>query len=219
MSIEPLQSVLDTPDGQKKNTESSDLQKWMMEDHLEQLKDISSELAKSGIQVSIKHSSGKPYLKIVREALKGGFDLIMKQAENEPALKTILFGSTDMQLFHLSPCPVWIFKPTLNTELRRIMVAVDLLADDEEKSALADRVLQWGKHVSSMVGSELHVVHIWHLFGEAKLRGRSLNAKTVDKLVQDVERKQRQWLNEALAKKGWNKKRYRYIFAKVMQSI
>ena len=52
-----------------------------MEDNLEQLKDISLSLRKAGIQVSIKQSSGTAYLKIIREAQKGGFDLIMKPAE------------------------------------------------------------------------------------------------------------------------------------------
>jgi len=158
-------------------------------------------------------------IKIIREAQKGGFDLIMKPAENEPALKTILFGGTDMQLFHLSPCPVWIFKPTFNTELRRIMIAVDLLAGDKEKSALANSVLKWGKYISSLVGSELHVVHTWHLFGETKMRGRTLNAKTVDRLVQDEERKHRQWLNEALEKIGLEQEKIQITFTKEMQSI
>ena len=153
-------------------------------------------------------------IKIIREAQKGGFDLIMKPAENEPALKTILFGGTDMQLFHLSPCPVWIFKPTFNTELRRIMIAVDLLAGDKEKSALANSVLKWGKYISSLVGSELHVVHTWHLFGETKMRGRTLNAKTVDRLVQDEERKHRQWLNEALEKIGLEQEKIQIHFHK-----
>ncbi|HUW26569.1 MAG TPA: universal stress protein [Gallionella sp.] len=195
--------VLDMPPGgHEKNAKSSDLQQWMMEDQLNEMEDISSTLAKSGFQVTIKQSSGKSYLEITREAISGDYDLIMKQAESEPAVKTLLFGSTDMQLFRLCPYPVWVFKPTTNTELRKIMVAVDLLAYDQEKNALADKVLQWGKHVASLVGSELHVVHIWDLYGEATLRGRSVLVNTVDRLVQDEERIHRQWLNEALAKNG-----------------
>lgn len=198
-----LLSILDTPsDSQDKHTESSNLQQWKKEEQQEKINKISSELVKSGIQVTIKQAIGKPYLEIIREALKDNYDLIMKPAESEPTIKAILFGSTDMQLFRLCPYPVWAFKPTANTELRRIMVAVDLLAYDEEKSALADKVLQWGKQAASLAGSELHVVHIWDLYGETTLRGRSILANAVDKLVQDEERKHRQWMNEALAKNG-----------------
>ena len=174
----------------------------MTEDNLEQMQAISSELAKREIRVTIKQSNGKPYLEIIREVLSGDYDLVMKPAESETTIKNMLFGSTDMQLFRMCPCPMYVFKPTLNTELRKIMIAVDLLAYDQEKSALADKVLQWGKHVTHLVDAELHVIHIWDLYMETTLRGRSILANTVDKLVQDEEHKHRQWLNEALAKNG-----------------
>ena len=99
------------------------------------------------------------------------------------------------------------------------MIAVDLFAGDKEKSALANSVLKWGKYISSLVGSELHVVHTWHLLGETKMRGRTLNAKTVDRLVQDEEK-----ASPVVERKHWkksdlNKKRYRFTFTKEMQSI
>jgi len=198
-----LLSVLDTSsDDQEVSAESSDLQRWMTEDNLDHMEAISSELAKREISVTIKQSNGKPYLEIIREALSGDYDLVMKPAVSETTIKNMLFGGTDMQLFRMCPCPMYVFKPTHNTELRKIMIAVDLLAYDQEKSALADKVLQWGKYVTHLVDAELHVVHIWDLYKEATLRSRSVLANVVDRLVQDEEHKHRQWLNEALAKNG-----------------
>lgn len=198
-----LFSVLDTPQGdQEMSTASSDLQRCMTEDNLEQMQDIASEFAKREIKVTLKQSNGKPYLEIIREALRGGYDLVMKPAESRATVKTFLFGGTDMQLFRMCPCPMYVFKPKLNTELLKIMIAVDLLAYDREKSALADKVLQWGKYVARMVNAELQVIHIWDLYGETTLRGRSVLANEVDKLVKNEEQKHRQWLNEALAKNG-----------------
>jgi nucleotide-binding universal stress UspA family protein len=138
----------------------------------------------------------------------------MKPAEREAGIKNMLFGGTDMQLFRMCPCPVWVFKPTHNTELRKILIAVDLLAYDREKSALADNVLQWGKHVADLVDAELHVVHVWDLYGEATIRGRSILADTADKLVQEEEQKHRQWLNEALEKNGIEQKEIKVHFYK-----
>lgn len=210
-----LLGILETPpDGHEKSSASSDLQQWMQEDQQEEIKAISSEFEKKGIQITIKHANGKPYLEIIREALRGNYELVMKPAVSEPALKTLLFGSTDMQLFRLCPCPVWAFKPTDNTELRKIMVAVDLLSGDQEKNALADKVLQWGKHIAGLVGSELHVVHIWNLYGEARLRSRSVVANTVDKLVKEEEQSQLKLLNEALAKNGLDQKDLQIHFHK-----
>lgn len=198
-----LLSVLDASAAEQTTaTELSQLRQWMEEDHLGRMKTIASELISEGIQVNMEHQNGKPYLEIIREALRGDYDLIMKPAVSETGAKSVLFGSTDMQLFRLCPDPVWAFKPTSNTELRKIMIAVDLLPDDPEKTNLADRVLQWGKHVAGLVGAELHVIHVWELFGEATIRGRSVTSYTVDKLVQAEQQKHQQWLNEALAKNG-----------------
>lgn len=210
-----LLSVLDTPPGQHGITaETADLQQWMEEDHLKQMKEIAGKLTRGSIQVTMKQCSGKPYLEIIREALRGSYDLIMKPAEHESRVKNILFGGTDMQLFRMCPKPIWAFKPTSNTELRKIMVAVDLLPDAPEKTALADRVLRWGKHVASLVDAKLDVVHIWNLYGEMTLRGRSVSAYTVDKLVQLEEQKHRQWLDDALAKNGLKREEVQIHFYK-----
>lgn len=209
-----LLSIIDTPNHQEREAELSNLERWKMEDQQDKMNKVFDELVKNGIQVTIKQASGKHYLEIIREAIRENYDLIMKPAEIESTVKTVLFGSTDMQLFRLCPYPVWAFKPTTNTELRKVMVAVDLLAYDKEKSALADKVLQWGKQAASLAGSELHVIHIWELYGESILRGRSILANAVDKLVEDEEDKQRRWLNEALAKNEIEKNKIQIHFYK-----
>ena len=66
---------------------------------------------------------GRPYLEISREVLRGGHDLIMKEAEpNESAL----FGFTDMHLLRTRPCPVWLLKPGHGDgPFSQILTAVD----------------------------------------------------------------------------------------------
>ena len=81
------------------------------------------------------------------------------------------------------------------------MIAVDLRVYDQGKSTLANKVLLWGKYVAGLVGAKLDVIHIWNLFGEMTLSGRSVSTYTVDKLVQKEEQKHRLWLNESLSKK------------------
>jgi len=210
-----LLSVLDPPFRDRDVAPRlADLQTWITEERLELMKDISSSLLEKGILATIKPSFGKPYLEIVREAMKDEYDLIMKPAKSETTLKSVLFGSTDMQIFRSCPYPVWIFKPTPNLQLRKIMVAVDLLINDEEKNALADKVLQWGRDVAEEVGAELHVVHIWSLYGELTLRGRSVSGGTVDKLVYQEKQEHLRLLNEALARNGLEQNRPQIHFAK-----
>jgi len=116
-------------------------------------------LKKLGIQVTVKLSQGKAFIEIIREALSGNYDLVMKLAESEVTLKSIIFGSTEMQLFRLCPCPVWVIKPVHHTEVGKVMIAVDLLPSEQEKTALADNVIQWGKYLARSLGAELHVIH------------------------------------------------------------
>ncbi|QBQ55240.1 universal stress protein [Nitrosococcus wardiae] len=208
-----LLSVLETPPSkQEVGIEPSELQRLMTEDRVEQLKDIASELERHGLQVTVKVSQGKAFIEIIREALKGNYDLVMKPAESEATTRSILFGSTDMQLLRMCPAPVWVIKPTHHTQVGKIMIAVDLLPFEEEKSALADKVIQWGKVIAHLASAELHVFHVWELYGETTLRGRTVLADTVDNLVREEERRHRQWLDEALAKNGVEQKQVQIHF-------
>ena len=88
-------------------------------------------------------------LSIVRKTLAGNH-MIRKSAsiwsdnetaDNETGFKHMLFGSTDMQLFRMSPHPVWIFKPPPTRNLKNIPLAVDVLPYDDERNSLADKIL------------------------------------------------------------------------------
>lgn len=175
---------------------------------------LAAEIKARGIQVVIKQESGKAYEEIIREASRHSYDLIMKPAQSEGRKLEFLFGSTDMQLFRMSPTPVWIFKPTTTNKLRRIMVAVDLLAYDEEKSALADKLLTWGKHLSSHVGARLHVAHVWDLHREYSLRSKSVSARAIDSLLLALQLRHQGWLDDALERNGLDRNKVMVHFHK-----
>lgn len=189
------------PDDPETQVAQSNLYEWTTTVQLQELTELRTELEQAGIPTSVQQAAGKPYEEIIRAAVSGGYDLTMKPAAEEAGKLNFLFGSTDMQLFRLSPGPVWIFKPTSANKLARIMIAVDLLAFDDEKSALADKVLRWGKRVADMVGAKLHVLHIWDLHREFSLRSQ-IGPRSVDSLLRALEQRHREWLDSAIAKAG-----------------
>lgn len=196
-----LLGILDPPpDDPETKVAASNIHTWTKEIQLRDLEALAADITDKGIPVAVKQRNGKPYEEIIREASEINCDLIMKPARSEGSKLEFLFGSTDMQLFRLAPIPIWIFKPTPANKLNQIMIAVDLLGFDKEKSALADKVLQWGKRVSDLVGARLHVVHIWELKWEQRLRSRAASTKTIDSLVFNTQRRHRGWLSEALEK-------------------
>lgn len=194
-----LLGILDQPpDDPETKVAVSNIHKWATAAQFQDLEALAAEITDKGIPVVVKQSKGKPYEEIIREASKNRYDLIMKPAQREGRKLEFLFGSTDMQLFRMSPSPMWVFKPTSANKLSQIMIAVDLLAFDEEKSALADKVLRLGKHVSDLVGARLHVVHTWDFKWERTLHGQAVSTRTVDSLVLTLKQKHRRWLDEAL---------------------
>lgn len=194
------------PNDAKTEAVLSNLHEWETNEQLADLKAFSTELERSGIPAKIQQTNGKPYEETIRTAIRGGFDLIMKPAVGTRGKLEFLFGSTDMQLFRLSPIPVWIFKPTPSRRLARIMIAVDLLAFNKEKSALAEKILRLGKHVASLLDAELHVVHIWDFNQEFALR-RTVEARAVDSLLSALEQRHRRWLDQALKQSDLDPKR------------
>ncbi|ADJ28111.1 universal stress protein [Nitrosococcus watsonii] len=210
-----LLSVLESPPSrQEVGMASSELQQLMTEERAERLQAIASELEQHGVQVTVKVVQGKAFMEIIREALKGKYDLVMKPAESESSVRSMLFGSTDMQLLRMCPAPVWVIKPTHHPQVSKIMIAVDLLPLDEEKTALADTVMQWGKIIARLAGVQLDVLHIWDLYGETTLRGRTVLADTIDNLVRNEEQRHRQWLDESLSKNGLAPEKVRIHFYK-----
>ena len=189
------------PDDPETQVAQSNLYEWTTTAQLRDLRKLRADLEQAGIAATVEQTVGKPYEEIIRAAIAGGYDLTMKPAAEKAGRFNFLFGSTDMQLFRLSPDPVWIFKPTPANKLARVMVAVDLLAFDEEKSALADKVLRWGKSVADAVGAKLHVLHIWDLHREFSLRSQ-VGPRSVDSLLLALEQRHRQWLDQAIAQSG-----------------
>lgn len=190
------------PDYQETGVAEPNLHEWTTTVQLKEIDEVASALRESGIEATTKQTNGKPYEQIIRAAIEGGHDLIMKPAGAAQKKFGFLFGSTDMQLFRLSPIPVWIFKPTPTSRLANVMVAVDLLAVDEEKSALAKNVLQWGKYVANTVGANLHVAHFWEVYRESSLRSSTVSVQTIDRLAHRLEQQHRRWLDEAIEQSG-----------------
>ncbi len=179
----------------------SNLYEWTLNEQFEELTRLYKQLEQAGISANILQAVGKSHEQVIRASVSGSFDLIMKPATDDGGKPKFLFGSTDMQLFRLSPVPVWIFKPGPANRLARVMVAVDLLAYDDVKSALAAKVLAWGKYVAAAAGAELHVLHTWDLYRELTLRSH-FGPKITDGLSHAVEQRARQWLDEAIAHNG-----------------
>lgn len=154
--------------------------------------------ASTGPAVEVRVASGTPFLEVIRAVQRQGHDLVIKAAQRPRSALDRLFGSTDMHLLRKCPCPVWIDHPDGGRPYRRILAAVDPLA--EVGPAMGRLILELAGSLAEREGAELHVVHAWRLPGESLLRnGRArLPEHEVDTLVAGAREEHRSALEALL---------------------
>lgn len=167
----------------------------------EALEQIAAPIREEGIQVSVKIMLGTPFIEIIREVLREGYDLLMITPDEESVPRSLIFGSTIMHLMRKAPCPVWAIKPTHTGRFARIMAAVDPSTPDTERNALNAKILNVAISLSRMERSELHIVHTWRLYGESILRGPrfKLSAGEINQMLRETRQAHRMQLQELLS--------------------
>lgn len=171
--------------------------------HREQRADhLVNSIDTEGVPIEIKIVNGTPFIEVIKEAISGKHDLIVKAAEARDGGGKWLFGSTDWHLMRKCPCPVWIVKVAKPRKLSRILAAVDPDPDNETGEALNAAILRIATRIAKQEKSELHVVHAWTVPGEDLMRsGRvGLPREEVDQFVESTKEDHRVWLKSLLHK-------------------
>lgn len=186
------------------------LQGLAVRDRTEALERLAGQLGRDGVTASQVVLRGRRHMEIIREVLRGGHDLLMKEAEPN---ERVLFGSTDMQLLRTCPCPAWLVKPDQGERpYSKILAAVDPAPPTDEMdllhikvdltlkdAALDTNILELAGSLATGDGAELHVLHAWSAPGEGLLRGDVMLAQDqVDRYVEDSRVEARKALDHLL---------------------
>jgi universal stress protein E len=164
------------------------------------------------IEIQTKVLIGIPFLKIIREILRNGHDLVIKTAESGGLLDRV-FGSDDMHLLRKCPCPVWLIKQESPKEIHKILTAVDV--DDyystEElntRHQLNLQILEMATSLALSEFAELHIVHAWIAIDEDSMRGAFVDMSE-DKIIAHLEEVRQHYkqslnvlMNEVIGKLG-----------------
>ena len=165
--------------------DAEELQQVLVRDRSGALEGLAAQLRRDGLEVATGVLRGRRHLEMVREVLRGGHDLLMKEAEPN---ESVLFGSTDMHLLRTCPCPLWLFKPGhASRDFGQVLAAVDPAPPPDEADplhlraeltpkdeALDARILELAGSLADEEGAELHVVHAWSAPGEGLVRGEAM---------------------------------------------
>lgn len=187
------------------------LQSHVVAEKSEALEKLAERVRQDGVAVSTEVLHGRGYIEMIRATMRGGYDLLMKEAEPN---EHVLFGSTDMHLLRGCPSPVWLVKPGQGERpLAKILAPVDPTPPPDEADLLHIKtghapkdpdldvtVLELAGSLASRDGAELHVLHAWIAPGEEHLRGSALlTHEQVDRYMEDARAEARKSLDHLLA--------------------
>ncbi|MGB2909072.1 MAG: universal stress protein [Anaerolineales bacterium] len=177
-----------------------DVQEYIIQKEKHDLEQIVASIQQAGVQVSSKVLSGSPFLEIIREVLRGGYDLVMITAEGRRGLKEALFGSTTMHLMRQCPCPVWVMKPDQPKHYSHILAAVDPTPFYEQRNALNIQVLDLATSLAHRERCELLIIHTYTSTLESYVRsGRiSVPKSKLDAWARELRDTRRRSLGELL---------------------
>ena len=177
------------------------------------LEKLVAPLRAKGVKVKTEVLFGKPFVEIIRAVLRNGHDLVMKTAHPGGILH--LVDSTAMDLLRSCPCPVELVKPTGARRHKAILACVDPVQDDPQQAAMNDKVVDVARSLAEWERGELHLIHVWSVFGESLLRGHSgVQRREMEAYVDTKRAERRADLREFLAQKGVPVERDRIHFVK-----
>ncbi len=167
-----------------------------------QLESLVNGIKISDIEINTKVLIGRPFIEIIREAIRQEGDLIIKCVKNTSSMARYLFSASEMKLLRKCPCPVWLVKSTQQIGDREILVALDYQHEDAENDDLNQRLLELSISLSLAGYGELHIVHAWNLPYESYLRGphMSYTDSEVDDMAHQEKSSRTKWLSDVVEK-------------------
>jgi nucleotide-binding universal stress UspA family protein len=118
---------------------------------------------------------GAAFVEVVREVLRNGHDLVVKQV-GQGGAHSFLFGGIDQHLLRKCPCPVWIMVGDTSANYQRILAAVDFDpweegdGDDKVEGSLNRQILDLAAMLAVSDFAQLHVVHAWESITDNMIR-------------------------------------------------
>ena len=164
---------------------SAGVQEVIVNSHSRELEAIVDPFRKR-VRIETKILVGTPFLEIIREVMRGGYDLVIKMPESQHWAHRF-FGSDDMHLLRKCPCPVWLIKPGAPKAYRCILAAVDVgdgyaLQEIETCRALNHEILERASAIAVADLAELHIAHAWQAISESALRHSGFVQKTEEEV-------------------------------------
>lgn len=138
----------------------------------QRLEALGEPIRATGLDVTTCVLSGKTSYAITCEVLRASHDLVVRVTKGARSPRTGVFGTTSMRLLRQCPCPVWLVRVDKRPSFKRVLTAIDPAPKDINQEVMNRTIIELGKSIAEYEHGELHIVHVWEIFGEHLLKSR-----------------------------------------------
>ncbi|MDH3744941.1 MAG: universal stress protein [Acidobacteriota bacterium] len=124
---------------------------------------LAAEAQERGVETEAELAVGKPFLEIIRKVQRSEHDLVITTRGRSLGAGAI--DRTTMQLMRRCPCATWVLRAHAANRFTRVLAAIDPDANNRQKDSLNRKIMELAVSMARREGSELHVVHVWKLYG------------------------------------------------------
>lgn len=171
----------------------------------EQLHSLLAGLDTDDIETNILMLEGSPFLEVIRLVRRGGYDLVIKNAEIS-GITDNSFGANDMHLMRKCPAPLWIARSDNFGRYQSIVAAVDIDPAVPENEELNKLILDLSTALALENDCVLHIVHAWSLPNEALMRTASFNllGSKLDDMVESTQQEHADLLQKLISERDFD---------------
>lgn len=103
----------------------------------------------------------RPYEEILCFVNEMSLTLIIKDAQEESALKRVFFTPLDWKLLRDCPVPVHLVTSALNPRPRKVLAIVDVLRSEEQDLVFNDQIIDAAVKLAEQCDAKLELVHVY----------------------------------------------------------
>ncbi|TRW49762.1 universal stress protein UspE [Aliidiomarina halalkaliphila] len=101
----------------------------------------------------------RPFEAIIKQAIEGNYDLIVKGTQKHDTLQSVIFTPTDWHLLRKAPSPVLLVKDHDWPQHGSVLAAVNAASDSDIHQGLNRKILKAAGYISKKLNSYLHIVN------------------------------------------------------------
>ncbi|QDT12705.1 universal stress protein [Planctomycetes bacterium K23_9] len=135
------------------------------------LTELSAPLKAKGIDAESKVLMGKTSVEIIREAVRGEHDLVMRVTKGHDSRSKGFFGNTGSRLLRQCPCAVWLVTPE-RQQFQHVLGCVDTSTGDLIDGELNNKVFELAKTISGFHGGFYSIIQAWLTWNWQMLKSR-----------------------------------------------